>query len=153
LAARTFRDAFGADNTPEDLERHLKRSYGISQQSAELANPGMTTLLADHADIPIGYVQLKSGPPPGSVIGNSPFEIMRFYVDQAWHGRGVAHHLMMETIAEARRQGAGTLWLGVWERNPRAIAFYRKWEFTPTGSTIFCVGNDRQNDLVMVRAL
>ena len=41
------------------------------------------------------------------------------------------------------------LWLGVWERNPRAQAFYRKSGFADVGSQVFLVGTDAQTDRVM----
>jgi ribosomal protein S18 acetylase RimI-like enzyme len=73
----------------------------------------------------------------------------RFYFDQAWVGRGLAQPLMAAVKAAAIRRGAAFLWLTVWERNPRAIAFYRKSGFGVVGSTTFEVGNDRQQDWVM----
>jgi ribosomal protein S18 acetylase RimI-like enzyme len=153
LAARTFRDTFAADNRSEDLELHLARSFGLIQQSAELADPSITTLIADIAGEATGYAQLKRGTAPDCVPGPSPMEVMRFYLDHAWHGRGIAQQLMEATVQEAVRQGARTLWLGVWERNARAQAFYRKCNFTHVGTKIFYVGEDPQSDSVMVRSL
>ena len=46
-----------------------------------------------------------------------------------------------------------TLWLGVWERNVRAQAFYRKQGFTVVGSQIFRLGSDPQRDLVMAKGV
>jgi len=54
---------------------------------------------------------------------------------------------------EARHRGALTLWLGVWERNDRAQAFYRKCGFTHAGDHIFLFGTDPQTDLVMITPL
>jgi diamine N-acetyltransferase len=152
LAARTFRDTFAADNSPEDLQLHLTRSYGIPQQTAELEDPSMTTLVAEIGGEPAGFVQIKAGPAPDCVPGPAPCEILRFYVDRAWHGRGLAL-LMAATVEASVRRGAGTLWLGVWERNSRAITFYQKCGFRSTGAKIFCVGNEEQKDMVMVRPL
>ena len=153
LAARTFSDAFAADNTPDNLQLHLDRSYGVPQQSAELADPSITTLLAEVDGELAGYAQITSGAVPECVEDEAPLEIMRFYLDQAWHGRGVAQRLMSAAVEESVRRGARTLWLGVWERNLRAIAFYGKCGFVSTGSKIFCLGNDEQLDVVMVRLL
>jgi ribosomal protein S18 acetylase RimI-like enzyme len=47
--------------------------------------------------------------------------------------------------------GSGELWLGVWERNLRALAFYRKWRFDVVGEQIFELGDDPQRDLTMRR--
>jgi diamine N-acetyltransferase len=53
----------------------------------------------------------------------------------------------------ARSRGARTLWLGVWEHNPRAISFYVKCGFRDIGSQDFWVGADRQTDRVMAMAV
>ena len=78
---------------------------------------------------------------------------MRFYVDKAHHGRGIAQTLMQEAVATARKLGATTVWLGVWERNLRAIAFYVKCGFQDVGSQPFLVGSDLQTDRVMARVI
>ena len=149
LAAATFRDAFGADNDPADLALHLARSYGVAQQAAELAHPAITTLVASVDGELTGYAQLRVGRPPACVRAARPLELWRFYVARPWHGRGVAQDLMAATIAAARGRGAASLWLGVWERNPRAQAFYKKSGFVDVGSQTFLVGTDEQTDRVM----
>jgi diamine N-acetyltransferase len=153
LAARTFREAFGADNRPEDLALHLARAYGPLQQERELRDPGILTLLVDSDDGLAGYAQLRRGAAPDCVSGAALIELWRFYVAQSWHGRGIAQALMARVDEEARRGGATTLWLGVWERNPRAIAYYRKSGFTEVGAHIFVVGSDPQTDRIMMRSV
>ena len=153
FAARTFRDAFAAGNRPEDLALHLSRSYCTHQQQRELEDPDISTLLAESADGLVGYAQLRRGPAPGCVIGESPVELMRFYVAREWQGRGLARRLMQAVDEEAARIGARTLWLGVWEVNERAKAFYRKCGFADVGSHIFVVGTDPQTDRLMARVV
>jgi ribosomal protein S18 acetylase RimI-like enzyme len=153
LAARTFRDTFAADNAPEDMARHLADAYGLVQQGRELADPNVTTLLADANGQLVGYAQVRHGPAPPCVTGDAPIELWRLYVDGGWHGRGIAQKLMRCVELEARRRGARTLWLGVWERNERAKAFYRKCSFVDVGSHVFLVGNDAQTDRILARPI
>lgn len=153
LMERTFRDAFGAANTEDDLALHCREHYGPAIQAGELADPAFTTLVVDMEGSLAAYVQLQSGDPPAEVTGPDPIQLARFYVDQAWHGRGVAQRLMAAAMTAARSRGARTLWLGVWEHNPRGIAFYRKEGFREVGMFDFFVGNDRQRDFIMSRPL
>lgn len=153
LAARTFEETFGADNRPEDMALHLASSYGTAQQREELLDSGITTLLAEVDGTLAGFAQLRHGVTPESVTGEAPLELSRFYVAQQWQGRGVAQALMREVELDARRRGARTLWLGVWERNGRAIAFYSKMGFSDVGSHEFVLGTDAQTDRIMSRAL
>jgi diamine N-acetyltransferase len=151
FAARTFFETFAADNTTEDMALHLTRTFGAPQQTGEIANPAMVTIVAELPDGLAGYAQLREGPVPESVQGPSPIELLRFYVDQPWHGQGLARRLMQAVDEEAIRHGASTLWLAVWERNERAKAFYAKCGFEDVGSKVFLLGNDKQRDRVMAR--
>lgn len=153
FAATSFRAAFGRDNRPEDLALHLARSYGLRQQAAELADPAITTLLAEASDQVVGYAQIRPGTAPSCVPAGGSLELWRFYVGQEWHGRGVAQALMAAVLAAARNRGARNLWLGVWERNARAQAFYRKVGFERVGGQTFLLGTDPQTDDVMALPL
>ncbi|MGH7579970.1 MAG: GNAT family N-acetyltransferase [Gemmatimonadales bacterium] len=153
FAARTFRETFETDNTPEDMALYLASSYGPDLQTAELRDPGMVTLLAEQEHRLAGYAQLRESPAPDCVAGPGPIELWRFYVDRAWQGRGVAQALMTATFEAAAGRGGGTVWLSVWERNHRAQAFYRKFGFEDRGAKAFILGNDRQTDRVMARTL
>jgi diamine N-acetyltransferase len=153
LGAQTFRDAFEADNTPEDMALYLASSYGPDLQSAELRNAGIVTLLAEGENRLAGYSQLREGPAPDCIGGARPIELWRFYVERARQGRGVARLLMAATIETAVARAAGAVWLSVWERNLRAQAFYRKSGFEDRGEKGFILGNSRQTDRVMALLL
>jgi GNAT superfamily N-acetyltransferase len=153
LARSTFYDAFAASNDAADMDLHLTRAYGVSQQTAELRDPRITTLLVEQDGAAIAYAQLRDDHIPRCVTGPSPLELWRFYVQRDWHGRGVAQALMDRVKVEARQRGARTLWLGVWERNDRARAFYAKCGFADAGEHIFLFGTDPQTDRVMTLTL
>jgi GNAT superfamily N-acetyltransferase len=153
FGARTFADTFAADNTPEDMAAYIAASFGVAQQRAELGDPNVWTLLAEADGVLAAYAQLRRGPAPPCVTGPGPMELVRFYVDKSWHGKGLAPTLMEAAIDRAAASGARTLWLGVWERNARAQRFYAKHGFADAGSHDFIVGTDRQTDRIMVRPL
>lgn len=151
LAASTFMDAFADMNAPDDMALHCERSYGAAIQAAEIADPDMVTLLCEQDGRLLGYAQLRWGPAPAGVVAGSPGEIQRLYVERECHGKGVAADLMNASLEEMRRRKVDVTWLGVWERNPRAIAFYRKFGFAEVGKTVFLLGRDPQRDIVMAR--
>jgi len=153
LAARTFRETFAADNTAEDMAAYLAATFTPERQRSELEDPGQRVFLLEIDGVAVGYAQLTRSTPDAAVTDKSPIELARFYVDGAWHGRGYAQQLMCAVVDEAVRIGARTLWLGVWERNPRAIAFYRKHGFVDVGAHPFVLGHDVQTDRIMQRPL
>lgn len=153
LGARIFYDTFVHDTPPDDMDAYLKTTYGPDIQRAELNDPQLTFFIAETDGASSGYALLRAGRAPESIGGARPVELARLYISHEWHGRGVGAALMRACFDEARRKGFQTMWLGVWEHNARALAFYRKWDFQVVGSHIFTVGSDAQTDLLMQRAL
>lgn len=153
LARTTFYETFAASNDATDMALHLERAYGVAQQSAELRDPAITTLLVEQDGRAIAYAQVRDGHVPDCVTGAAPIELWRFYVAPGFHGRGIAQQLMDRVKAEAGRRGMKTLWLGVWEHNARARAFYAKCGFADAGQHVFLFGTDPQTDVVMTLAL
>ena len=153
LAEATFRDTFGADNTEENMDAFCETRYGEAIQASEIANPNMITLLCEQDGTLIGFAQLRFCEAPSCVVAKAAGEIQRLYVARAFHGQGAAHRLMTASLAEMSRRGHDVVWLGVWERNFRASAFYRKFGFVEVGDHVFTLGADRQRDIVMARAV
>ncbi len=153
VAEATFRASFDAMNTTEHMKLHCRSSYSEQIQAAEISNPEIVTLLGEHEGRLVGYAQLRWGEAPGCVSAKRPGEIQRLYVIEDWHGKGVAQELMNACIEEVKRRGSAAVWLGVWERNPRAISFYKKFGFVAVGEHTFPLGGDPQRDIVMVRAI
>jgi diamine N-acetyltransferase len=153
LAESTFRETFGVANTPQNMDLHCRGSYSEKLQAGEIASENMVTLLAEHGQDLVGFAQIHWSEAPSFVQGTSPGEIQRLYVASNWHGKGVAQALMVACLDEMRARGADVIWLGVWERNPRAIAFYKKFGFIECGEHVFHVGHDPQIDIVMTRSI
>jgi ribosomal protein S18 acetylase RimI-like enzyme len=153
LGARTFSETFAADNTPEDLAAYMATSFSVAQQTIELKDPAATFLIAEVDERAAGYAKLHGSEPEKGIEGANPVELVRLYVSREWLGRGIGEQLMRACLDEARQAGHETIWLGVWERNARAQAFYRKWNFRTVGEHMFQLGSDLQRDLLMERAL
>lgn len=153
LGARAFAGAFAAENTPEDMDAYLAESFTVAALDAELSDGNAHFLVAEVEDTPAGYAKIEVGSAPECVDLAEPVELVRLYALQEWLGAGVGGALMEASLDAARTLGGQSMWLGVWERNARAIAFYRKWGFEDVGQKTFVLGSDTQYDRVMVRSL
>ena len=153
LGARTFSETFAADNDPADLAAYLASSFSEARQAAELAEPHCAFHITETNGVAVGYAMLRSGSVLDSVTNDKPIELVRLYVSRQHLGRGLGAALMRVCIDEARNGGHRTLWLGVWEHNHRAQAFYRKWNFHEVGMHIFQLGDDPQTDILMERSI
>ena len=149
LAERTFRDTFGPRNSPENMDSHSAKVFGPEIQLREIGEHGLVTTIAEADRRMIGFSQLRLSHAHASVAAKRPAELARLYVVAEWQGRGVARELMQDALDTAEREGCDWLWLGVWEHNPKAMTFYRKFGFDIVGTHAYMLGQDRQRDLVM----
>lgn len=150
LAERTFRDTFAPDNTEADMDLHCATHFGQEHQLRELRDPGCVTLLAEDGVEAVGFAQLRLSQPVQCLECVAPAELQRIYLVATWQGRSLARQLMARVFAAAAAANAHCLWLGVWEHNPRALAFYAKLGFGTIGDHSFMLGTLMQRDLVMV---
>jgi ribosomal protein S18 acetylase RimI-like enzyme len=153
LGARLFADAFGAMNDPDDLRVFLADTYSPDRQLAELRDPSRAVWIAESRGEALGYAMLRRDSRSPCVDARRPAEVQRIYADRSWHGRGLGKALLDACVEQARVWACDVVWLGVWERNPRAIAFYEKWGFRRVGEQRFLVGTDSQRDQVMALRL
>lgn len=153
LAERTFREAFGARNSPEDMDMHCEKYFGPDIQAREIADPGIVTTLALGGGQIAGFTQMMPAKAHTQVAAKRPAELNRIYVATDWQGKGVGRELMNDAIAGARAYGADCLWLGVWEHNPGAMDFYRRFGFAIVASQPFMLGRERQRNLIMALQL
>ena len=153
IGARTFRDTFGPENKAEDIEAHLAEAYTAVRFRREIGRTDYAHIIAEVNGVSAGFAVMCVHPAPPCVAAERPVELLRFYLERDWHGKGIAQTLMDAAVAEAQRRGGDVLWLGVWERNPRAIRFYEKVGFRDVGSQTFQLGRDLQRDRVLARGL
>jgi ribosomal protein S18 acetylase RimI-like enzyme len=153
FAARIYYETFAAVNTPENMQAYLATAFTLPQLQSELGDPQASFIIVEADTKLVGYAKLLADRPPDCVTGEDPIELVRFYIDQSWHGSGLASALMELCLSEARQRGFRTMYLGVWEKNLRAQAFYRKWNFSRVGEHTFYMGDDPQIDWWMTRAI
>lgn len=153
LGWRTFEEAFGADNSPEDMAAFLPTMYSLELQATELADPATKFIIAEAAGEAVAYIKLRSAHAPEVIHALRPFQIDRFYIAQQWTGQGLGDKLMQLCLEKAQQQEHDVVWLTVWERNSRAIRFYQKYGFREVGELAFVLGQDVQRDLYMQRVV
>ncbi len=154
LGAHLFVQGYGATHPEPTLSRYLAASFRAKEIATALRRGDACILLAESsAGEPIGYARLAEAnlPPAAELISTCGLEIERFYVEQGWHGIGVAQQLMAGCQEEARSKGSDLLWLQVWQEAPRPIAFYQRQGFRIVGTTTFAFGERIDTDWLMAR--
>lgn len=111
-----------------------------------IADPACVVLLARLGNELAGYAVMRDKPAPDCVSGEAPLQLWRLYLDQRFIGQGLGARLMAAVQAQARQRGARTLWLGVYDRNVRAVAFYERFGFAQAGTSEFLFGGRIYSD-------
>jgi len=153
IGKQTFFETFAPSNTEEDIAKYLEENFTVETISKELNNPESSFFIAWEDQEPIGYLKINTGTAQTELQDNSSLEIERIYVLSAYHGKKVGQVLYEKALEVARLQAKDTIWLGVWEENPRAIKFYEKNGFVAFDKHIFKMGEDEQTDIMMRKVL
>jgi ribosomal protein S18 acetylase RimI-like enzyme len=153
IGRRSFDEAFTPTNDAQSMAEYMDQAFGPAVQAEELADPDNQFFIAEIEGEAAGYAMLRAGSVEPGITGENPIELVRLYALQAWVGRGIGVALMDHCLTIARASDHDIIWLGVWEFNPRAQAFYRKYGFAEVGTHVFHLGPEAQTDLLLQREL
>ncbi|MBA4056793.1 MAG: hypothetical protein C0490_18915 [Marivirga sp.] len=153
IGAKTFYETFASFNTAGDMKLYLEKNFTVPQLSLELNESANTFLLARIGETVVGYAKLRRIESPTELNERNSIELERIYSSKEYLGKSVGRKLMDACLKIGKEEGNKVIWLGVWEHNPRAIAFYEKCGFEKFASHPFMLGNDLQTDLLMKKTL
>lgn len=151
--AAMFQETFAADNTPEDMQHYLDHHFTPAFLEEKISDPSREFYMAYTGNELAGYLEVIPDSPHEHFPGQRGLSIERIYVYKKFHDKKLGAALMQYATDLAQTNRCSYLWLGVWEKNLRAIAFYERWGFIPFGSVIFMLGSDRQTDTTMYKPL
>lgn len=149
ISKQTFTETFGADNSEANMKAYLEKGFSLETLKKEVANKDSEFYFAVLDDALTGYLKINFGHTQTEIQDENSLEIERIYVLKEFHGQQVGQKLYVKAMEVARQKKVGYVWLGVWEKNPRAIRFYEKNGFEAFDKHVFNLGNDQQTDIMM----
>jgi len=153
ISVETFTETFKDQNSPEHLNAYLERAYNLDQLEQELANRSSQFFFVYLTQEVCGYLKVNTDEAQSEAMGADSLEVERIYVKKKFQKHGLGKQLLNKALEIARVQKKKKIWLGVWEENENAIAFYQKKGFVQTGAHSFYMGDDEQVDLIMSKTL
>lgn len=153
MSRKAFYDTFAKDNTPADMDLFMEKQFSREKLIDEVEQGSQFFLLAYKDEEPAGYAFLRKTVPEGFESDTKWLEISRIYVLEQFIGIGAGSALMQSCMDFAKDHDVSVVWLGVWENNLPAIAFYHRWGFKKFGTHPFRLGNDLQTDWLMMKEL
>ncbi|RXK62137.1 GNAT family N-acetyltransferase [Lacibacter luteus] len=150
LSRTAFYQTFAKDNTAADMEMFMNEQFTKEMLMKEVEEGNGIFLLANHNHEALGYARMRV---ENKLKDESAIEIARIYALDKAIGKGVGKALMQSCLQIAEEMQMKAVWLGVWEKNSRAISFYEKWGFKKFDEHKFLLGTDLQTDCLMKKIL
>jgi diamine N-acetyltransferase len=153
FSCKTFNETYAHMNTPSNMRTYLEKSFNIGKLRSELSDHNSLFYFL-YADGELaGYIKINESPAQTDINDTQSLEIERLYVAKEFQGKGFGSVLMNKAIDVANMREKTYIWLGVWEKNDKAIKFYKRNGFSEFGKHSFVIGEEEQTDYVMRKNL
>lgn len=149
IGRETFIETFSEENTEENMKKYLEEGFSAEKLLTELENIHSEFYFAEQDKQIIGYLKINFGASQTELKDTNALEIERIYVLKEFHGKKIGQLLYQKALDIAHQKKMKYVWLGVWEKNLRAISFYKKNGFIEFDKHVFVLGNDKQTDIMM----
>lgn len=153
ISNETFNETFKHQNSPENMNNYLEKAFNLKQLEKELSNISSQFFFVYFNHEIAGYLKVNTDDAQSEEMGDESLEIERIYIKGSFQKHGLGKYLLNNVIEIAIEHNKKNIWLGVWEKNENAIAFYKKLGFVQTGSHSFYMGDEEQIDLIMIKTL
>lgn len=153
ISYETFTDTFEHQNSPENMNTYLERAFNLQQLEKELANPSSQFFFVYFNQEVAGYLKVNTNDAQSEEMGDESLEIERIYIKNNFQKHGLGKYLLNKAVEIALEHNLKKIWLGVWEKNENALAFYHKMGFLQTGSHSFYMGDEEQTDYIMTKII
>jgi ribosomal protein S18 acetylase RimI-like enzyme len=153
IGRQTFLESFSAQNTAENMAQYLAEAFRPEKLRAELVDPNSQFYFATLGPEIVGYLKINFAQAQTELRDEKALEIERIYVLKDFQGQRIGQLLFEKALEVARSAGADYVWLGVWEKNHKALAFYQKNGFVEFDRHPFRLGDDLQTDIMMKKAI
>lgn len=149
----TFLDTFGTVNSSANINQYLDAHYNEAVLTQELTVPEARTFFIRQDGAVAGYLKVNAGAAQTEAMGDDTLEVQRIYILPNFKRQGLGNQLMDQAITVAQQWQKPKLWLGVWEHNEPALAFYATRGFQAVGDHVFRIGESQQRDLILMKSL
>lgn len=153
ISYETFNETFKEQNSPENMEAYLEKAFNRKQLETELSQRSSQFYFVEIDGETAGYLKVNTDEAQTEEMGDEALEIERIYIRSPFQKQGLGKYLFNKALEVAMKQNKKKIWLGVWEKNEKAIAFYKKMGFVQTGAHPFYMGDEEQTDFIMAKIL
>jgi diamine N-acetyltransferase len=149
ISCVTFDETFKEQNSPENMKAYLDKAFNLKQLEKELSNASSEFFFVHFNNELAGYLKVNINDAQSEDMGSEALEVERIYIKSDFQKHGLGKYLFNKAVDLAQENNKSKIWLGVWEKNENAIAFYKRMGFVECGSHSFYMGDEEQIDIIM----
>ncbi len=149
LSTETFFETYSWYNTKQNMLEYTQKYFSIEQTKKDFAETNTRFFMAYAEKELMGYAKLRIFEHIEELKGKRHIEVERIYVQKKHQDKKVGYAIIKKCIEFAKTKNYEIIWLGVWEQNLKALAFYIRVGFEKFGLHTFHLGNDAQSDYLM----
>ena len=153
ISTITYADSFSSGNTFENMQHYIDNSLNSEKLQLELAENDSEFYFAKLNNQTLGYIKFNFATAQTELKEVNGMELERIYVLKKFQGQKIGKKLLDFTIKTAKERNLEYVWLGVWDKNRKAIDFYKRNGFKIIGTHPFNMGNETQTDFIMKRTV
>jgi diamine N-acetyltransferase len=153
ISYETFNETFKHQNSPENMNAYLEKAFNLKQLEEELSNIYSQFFFVYFNNEVAGYLKVNTNDAQSEEMGEESLEIERVYIKNRFQKNGLGKYLLNKAMEIAVERNKKKIWLGVWEKNENAIAFYKNMGFVQIGAHSFYMGDEEQMDFIMTKTL
>ena len=148
ISIQTYRDTFADSNSEVLMQKYFDDALTLEKLLGEMQTAGSSFYFIYLHDNLAGFLKVNEDKAQSDDVLQNSIEIERFYICKNYLRKGLGKRLMAFACELAKQSNRSSLWLGVWEGNFSALAFYKAQGFYKIGEHPFDMGGDIQTDLL-----
>lgn len=129
LGAETFYASHKDSAAAHEIATYMEKVYNLAAIKKELANPANIYHVIQHEDTVAGFSKIELSMEHPSITLERVSKMDQIYLRDSFHGLKLGAKLMLYNIDYSKSHEQNGMWLVVWTKNNKAIAFYEKFGF------------------------
>ncbi len=136
-----------------DLHKFTNDSFSINKTKQELLNPSNLYYIIYVNELPVGFVKLALNEKFKETDSPKSCRLEKIYILSEFIPLKIGKQLLEFAEAKAKELKFDTFWLTVYIKNYRAIRFYEKNNFKPSGKMDYLVNSTKYKNIVFSKKI
>lgn len=151
LSAQVWLHNYALDGINNAISEYVLSEFTAEKVASKINSTSYQYIISETEGNLTGLVSLDlSGTCP--ITSKLIPELDRLYIQEPFTGLGLGSKLLDAAMEACKESGHDKLWLTVYHKNTRALAFYKRHNFKKVGDTNFVLNNEPHLNFVLSKS-